>query len=260
MSDVLLVGALVAAGSFVALWVVSVVIKDSSIVDPFWGPSFVIVAWATYAAADDPGARGLLLALLVTIWGLRLGIHLAVRNLGHGEDFRYQAFRKRWGSRFWIVSLGTVFLFQALLMWIVSLPVQVAMSEGAGLGWLAFVGVAVWATGLFFESVGDYQLVRFKRDPANRGTVMDRGLWRYTRHPNYFGDFAVWWGLFVVATASWTMVWTVIGPVVMSVLLMRVSGVTLLEKSLTKRRPGYAEYAARTNTFFPWKPKRTSTP
>jgi len=256
MSDVLAVTAVVAAASFTALWLVSLVVKDASIVDPFWGPSFAIVAWTAYAAADDPGGRGLLAAVLVTVWAVRLGTHLAVRNLGHGEDFRYQAFRRRWGSRFWIVSLGTVFLLQAALMWIVSLPVQVAMVNGGDPGPLAFSGVAMWAVGLFFETLGDYQLVRFQRNPDNKGRVMDRGLWRYTRHPNYFGDFSVWWGLFLVAVSGSASIWTIIGPIVMSTLLLRVSGVALLEKSLSKRRPGYAEYAARTNAFFPGVPKR----
>ena len=255
MSEVLLVSAAVAAGSFFILWLVSLTVKDASIVDPFWGPGFVIIAWTGYAVAPDPGARGFLVAVLVTVWGIRLGTHLAIRNLGHGEDFRYRSFRRRWGSRFWIVSLATVFLLQAVLVWIVSLPVQMAMVDGGAPGWLAAIGVMIWGFGLFFESVGDYQLVRFKRDPASRGTVMDRGLWRYTRHPNYFGDFTVWWGHFLVAIANWGSAWTVIGPIAMSILLLRVSGVALLERSLPKGRPGYPEYAARTNAFFPGRVK-----
>jgi steroid 5-alpha reductase family enzyme len=255
VSEVLLLSAVVVVASFVVLWLVSLIVKDASIVDPFWGPSFVVITWTAYAVAVDPGGRGLLVAVLVTVWGLRLGTHLAVRNLGHGEDFRYQAMRRRWEARFGIVSLGTVFLLQAALAWVVSLPVQIAMVDGGEPGWLALAGLAVWVLGLFFEAVGDHQLRRFKRDPASQGRVMDRGLWRYTRHPNYFGDFAVWWGHFLVAIAAWSSAWTVIGPLVMSTLLLRVSGVALLEKSLTKRRPGYAEYAARTNTFFPWRPR-----
>ncbi len=251
MSEVLLTAAGALAAAFVVLWLVSLVMRDASIVDPFWGPAFVIVTWVAYVAADDPGARGLLVGVLVSLWGVRLGTHLAVRNLGHGEDFRYQAMRRRWGSRFWIVSLASVFLLQATLAWIVSLPVQMAMVDGGTPGWLAALGVAVWGVGVFFETVGDLQLVRFKRDPASQGKVMDRGLWRYTRHPNYFGDFAVWWGHFLVAIASWGSTWTILGPIVMSTLLLRVSGVTLLERSITSRRPGYAEYAARTNAFFP---------
>lgn len=256
MSEVLVATAAVTTASFVTLWLVSLAVKDASIVDPFWGPSFTIVAWTAYAAAGDPGARGLLLAILVTLWAVRLGIHLTVRNLGHGEDFRYQSMRQRSGSRFWIVSLGTVFLLQALLMWMVSLPIQVAMVNGGTPGLLAFIGVAVWGLGLFFETVGDHQLRTFKKNPANKGSVMDRGLWRYTRHPNYFGDFTVWWGHFLVAFTGWHSLWTIVGPIVMSTLLLRVSGVTLLERSLSKRREGYEEYVARTHAFFPWRPRR----
>ena len=259
MSGVLLAGAAALAASFVVLWLISLVVRDASIVDPFWGPSFVIVTWVAYVAADDPGARGLLVAVLVSVWGVRLGTHLAVRNLGHGEDFRYQAMRRRWGSRFWIVSLATVFLLQAALAWIVSLPVQVAMVDGGTPGWLAAAGLALWGVGVFFETVGDLQLVGFKRDPASRGKVMDRGLWRYTRHPNYFGDFAAWWGHFLVAIATWGSIWTIVGPIVMSTLLLRVSGVTLLERSIGSRRPGYPEYAARTNAFFPGPRKLPAT-
>ena len=256
MTAVLVATAIAAVLSFTLLWLISLAVRDSSIVDPFWGPSFVIAAWTAYVVSDAPGTRGLVVAALVTIWGLRLGVHLATRNLGKGEDFRYQAFRRRWGSRYWIVSLGTVFLLQAALMWIVSLPVQVAMVDGGPLGSVAIVGLVVWAVGLFFETVGDWQLRRFKREPASRGTVMDRGLWGYTRHPNYVGDFMVWWGHFLVAVAAWGSVWTVIGPIVMSTLLLRVSGVTLLEKSLTRTRPGYEEYVRRTNAFFPGPQKR----
>jgi steroid 5-alpha reductase family enzyme len=256
MSLVLVTSAAVAAASFGLLWAISLPLRNSSIVDPFWGPSFAIVAWTSYAAAAEPGGRGLLVAILVTVWALRLGTHLAVRNLGHGEDFRYQAFRRRSGSRFWIVSLGKVFLLQAGLMWVVSLPVQVAMVDGGRPGVIAWVGLAVWAIGMVFEAVGDLQLARFKRDGTNRAKVMDRGLWRYTRHPNYFGDFTVWWGHFLVSIATWGSVWTIVGPAVMSTLLLRISGVTLLEQAIGERRPGYADYVRRTAAFFPRRPRR----
>ncbi len=255
MIEALLTAAIVAGAFFVALWLISLAVRDASIVDPFWGPGFAVVAWVVYARADDPGTRGLLVTMLVTIWALRLGVHLAVRNLGHGEDFRYQAMRRHWGRRFWIISLGTVFLLQGALMWIVSLPVQVAMVDGGSAGILAWIGAGVWAVGLFFETVGDWQLRRFKADPGNAGRVMDRGLWRYTRHPNYFGDFTVWWGIFLVTITSVAHLWTIVGPVVMSILLMRVSGVPMLERSIATRRPGYAEYVARTAAFFPRPPR-----
>jgi steroid 5-alpha reductase family enzyme len=239
------------------LWTVSVVIRDTSIVDVFWGSGFVIIAWAGFVFAEGSPDRRLLLSLLVTAWGLRLTFHLAHRNLGKGEDYRYADMRRRYGSRWPLLSLPVVFWLQGALMWVVSLPVQVAMTKTtpAGLGLLDWAGVAIWAVGLAFETIGDLQLARFKADPANRGKVMDRGLWRYTRHPNYFGDFCVWWGIWLVAlaTGAW---WTVIGPAIMSVLLIRVSGVALLERSLTQRRPGYADYVARTSAFFPRPPRR----
>jgi steroid 5-alpha reductase family enzyme len=255
MAPILVTSLLVVLGAFFILWVVSVLVRDASIVDPSWGLAFVLIGWTAWLASEDPGSRQTLIAVLVTMWGLRLSLFLAVRNLGHGEDYRYQAMRRRWGKRFPLISLGTVFVLQAVLAWIVSLPVQVTMANPGGPGWLAGIGVALWAIGLFFESVGDWQLARFKSDPVNTGRVMDRGLWRYTRHPNYFGDFTVWWGIFLVAFVGMSMWWTVIGPLLMSTLLLRVSGVALLEKTITSRRPGYEEYVRRTNAFFPWKPK-----
>ena len=166
-----------------ALWAVSVALKDTSIVDVFWGSGFVIVAWAAYVLGDGAPDRRLLLALLVTVWGLRLTLYLARRNLGKGEDRRYAAMRRRHEERWPLRSLVVVFWLQGALMWVVSLPVQVAMNDStpAGLGVLDWVGTAVWAVGLVFEAVGDRQLARFKADPANRGKAMDRGLWRYTR-------------------------------------------------------------------------------
>jgi steroid 5-alpha reductase family enzyme len=241
-----------------ALWAVSLALRDASIVDVFWGTGFVFVAWIAYALGGGSRDRALLLALLVTAWGLRLTAHLARRNLGKGEDYRYAEMRQRHGERWPLRSLFLVFWLQGALIWVVSLPVQVAMTDPtpACLGVLDWVGTAVWAIGLTFEAGGDWQLSRFKADPANRGKVMDRGLWRYTRHPNYFGDFCVWWGIWLVALAAGSTWWTVVGPAVMSVLLIRVSGVAMLERSLSQRRPGYADYVARTSAFFPRPPRR----
>lgn len=241
-----------------ALWAVSVAVRDTSIVDIFWGAGFVVVAWATYAAADGAADRRLLLAVLTTLWGLRLTVHLARRNLGKGEDYRYRAMRARHGDRWPLRSLWAVFWGQGVLMWIVSLPVQAGQIDATpdALGGLDLAGTLVFAVGLTFEAVGDWQLTRFKADPANAGRVMDRGLWAWTRHPNYFGDFTVWWGLYLVALATGSAWWSIVGPIVMSVLLIRVSGAALLEKSLAKRRPGYAEYVARTSGFFPRPPRR----
>ena len=254
---------LVAAGTVAALmlltWLVSLPLRNASIVDLIWGLGFVLVAWAVRLTVDGNSARQWLLVAMVTIWGLRLSIYLTWRNHGNGEDYRYQAMRRHWGPRFWWVSLFTVFVLQGVLMWTVSIGVQLGqVPDTPGLGPLAALGVLVWLVGITFEAVGDAQLARFKGDPENRGKVMDRGLWRYTRHPNYFGDACVWWGVALVAAESGLGAVGIVGAVVMTVLLRRVSGVTLLEKSLKKRREGYEEYIARTSPFIPRRPRKTS--
>jgi len=240
-----------------AMWLLSLALRDASIVDIFWGLGFVAIAVSTYLWTNDGGsARRELIVALVSLWGLRLAVFLLWRNAGRGEDPRYAAMRRYWGARFWWVSLFTVFALQGCLMWIVSFPVQLGQAApGGSLGALDAVGVALFALGLSFEAVGDWQLARFRADPANAGRVMDRGLWRYTRHPNYFGDCCVWWGLFVVALSTPYGVWSVVGPALMSFLLLRVSGVALLERSIQRRRPDYAEYAKRTSAFFPRPPR-----
>lgn len=254
----LIANAVVIGAMVTVLWLVSVALRDASIVDIFWGFGFVVVAWVSAFAADGNADRRVLLVGLVSVWGLRLAGYLAWRNVGKGEDYRYQAMRRRFGERFWIVSLWYVFGLQGALMWLVSLPVQVAAVSGDALIWLDFVGIGFWGVGLFFETVGDVQLARFKADPANAGKVMNRGLWRYTRHPNYFGDFMVWWGLYLIALATGGAWWTIVGPIVMSILLMRVSGAGLLERTLKRRRDGYEEYIATTSRFFPRPPKRAA--
>jgi steroid 5-alpha reductase family enzyme len=253
--DLLVVAAVTVLVLMILAWLLSLLVKDASIVDMIWGLGFVIVAWATYLQAAERGGRGLLLTVLVTVWGLRLSGYLIWRNLGKPEDFRYREMRARAPRWFWLVSLFQVFLLQGALMWVISAPVVVTQLGGGDLYWLDYLGIALWAVGLFFESIGDIQLARFKSQPGSTGKVMDRGLWRYTRHPNYFGDFAVWWGHFLIAAAGGAW-WTVFSPVVMSVLLLRVSGVAMLERTISKRRPEYEEYARRTNAFFPGPPKR----
>jgi len=253
----MLIAAITIAALMLTTWLVSVAVRNASIVDIVWGLGFVAVAWAVRLTSDGNDARQNLLVALTSIWGLRLSGYLFWRNHGKGEDYRYRAMRKRWGPRFWLISLGTVFTLQGVLMWVVSLPVQLGQrADNADLGPLAWAGVALWAVGIFFETVGDAQLARFKADPANAGKVMNRGLWRYTRHPNYFGDACVWWGIALVAAEVPVGRWGIIGAVLMTLLLRRVSGVTLLEKSLSKRREGYTEYVARTSPFVPRPPRR----
>lgn len=246
---IVLLNLLVVSVIMFLLWLVSLRINDVSIVDIFWGAGFVIIAVVTFLSAAPVSPRSVLLVVLVTAWGLRLAVYLAWRKAGEGEDRRYRAMRDRHGKGFQFSSLFVVFGLQAVIMWIVSIPIQVGQFGLGKLGWLDACGVAIWACGWLCESIGDWQLARFKSDPRNKGRVLDTGLWRYTRHPNYFGDFLVWWGLYLIAAAAGAW-WTIFSPLIMSVLLMRVSGVTLLERSM-EDRPGYREYVARTNAFFP---------
>jgi len=243
------------AATMVLTWAVSVPLRDVSIVDPIWPVAFIVAAWVAFAFSEGDAARRWLLVGLVTLWGLRLSVHLFRRNIGKGEDPRYTRMREKRPDVFWIRSLVTVFLLQGALAWIVALPVQMGSVPDVGLGPIAAIGVALWAVGLFFETVGDWQLSRFKADPANKGEVLDTGLWRYTRHPNYFGDFCVWWGIFLVAAETGIGAASIVGPLLMSFLLIRVSGVALLEKGLEESRPGYADYVRRTSAFFPRPPK-----
>lgn len=246
------------AAVMIVLWLLSLARRDVSIVDIGWGPGFAWLAAVAFSLAAAPGPRGTLLLALVSLWGLRLGGYLLGRNWGHGEDARYARMRRHFGERFRWISLATVFGLQAVLQWIVSLPLLFAqlVPGSRPLGVLDAVGVTLFATGLFFEAVGDVQLARFKADPANRGRVMDRGLWRYTRHPNYFGDCLVWWGFFAIAAATPAGPWTIVSPLLMTFLLLRVSGVALLERSLVRTRPEYRDYIERTSAFFPRPPSR----
>jgi steroid 5-alpha reductase family enzyme len=236
-------------------WLLSVYKRNVAIVDGVWSLMFLLAACAYAAAAPRLGPRALLILALVTAWALRLSIHISRRNWGQGEDRRYQAIRARNQPHFALKSLYLIFALQAALAWIISLPLLAAILSERTLGILDYAGAAVWLLGFIFEAGGDWQLARFKADPANRGKVMDRGLWAYTRHPNYFGDFLVWWGFYLIATSAGAW-WSIAGPILMSVLLLRISGVSLLEKDIGERRPDYAGYKRRTNAFFPGLPKR----
>lgn len=243
---------------FMALvWLVSVRITNASIVDMIWGFVFVVAAVAYFAFTDGYETRKWLVLILTVIWGMRLSLHLTARNWGKPEDFRYQKFRERYGAdRYWWVSFFQVYLLQGTILWFVSLPLLAAQyhETSANLTIFDVLGVIVWGIGIFFEAVGDWQLTRFKANPANKGKVLNTGLWRYTRHPNYFGDSMVWWGLFLIAVSTHWGILTIISPLFMTFLLMRVSGVKLLEKTL-KEKPGYEEYIRRTSAFLPMPPK-----
>ena len=241
----------------IAVWLLSLLRKDASVVDIFWGLGFVLIATVSSAIAKGYGPRKILIVVLTAVWGIRPAAHIFWRNRGKGEDFRYRAMRARYGKRFAIMSLITVFGLQGSLMWIISIPLQVAQISPlpARLGVLDWIGASVWLIGFVFESVGDFQLALFKSAAENRGKVMNCGLWRYTRHPNYFGDSLVWWGFFLIAVSAPSGIWTVISPLIMTGLLMKVSGVTLLERTLTKTKPGYRDYMRTTSAFAPWFPR-----
>lgn len=249
LASILLINLASIAGCCFLLWLLSLRRRDVSIIDLFWGTGFVLVAWLTWILTDNASTNSLVLAIMTTLWGVRLSAYLAWRNHGKPEDHRYAAMREQHGEAFATRSLFTVFLLQAGILWFVSLPLQVGIqASGPWRPW-HYAGLLFWAVGLLFESVGDYQLARFKSDKANRGKVLDTGLWHYTRHPNYFGDFLIWWGLYVTSLPAGY--WTILSPILMSVLLMRVSGVRLLESSLRTRVSGYEDYVSRTSAFFP---------
>jgi steroid 5-alpha reductase family enzyme len=237
-------------GAATFTWLLSLPLKNVSIVDSLWSLMF-FMAGVVYALGSDPRAPRLSLVLwLLAIWAARLAWHISSRNAGHGEDRRYQEIRERNQPGFAWKSLYLVFWLQALLAWVISLPLLGAFASNQPIGWLDYLGIVLWLVGFVFEAGGDWQLARFKKNPANAGKVMNQGLWRYTRHPNYFGEFCIWWGFgfFALAAGAW---WALPGPLLISFLLLRVSGVTLLEKDIGNRRPRYADYVLKTNAFFP---------
>jgi steroid 5-alpha reductase family enzyme len=240
------------------LWIWSILIKNVSIVDIFWGVGFVIVNAFYVFMSGELDARKILILILVSLWGLRLAIYLAFRNIGKGEDFRYQEFRRNYGpKRYWWLSFFQAFLLQGVLILIVSLPfLGVHSSSNTGeLKLLDYIGIGVWLIGFTFEAGGDYQLARFKRDVKNKGKVLNTGFWKYTRHPNYFGDSAVWWAysIFSIAAGSY---WQIVGSIIMTLLILKISGLSLLEKTLKETKPQYRDYIKKTNSFLPWFPKK----
>jgi steroid 5-alpha reductase family enzyme len=240
------------------LWLWSIIIKNVGIVDLFWGFGFVVVNAFYIFISGELNARKILILVLVTVWGLRLSIYLAWRNIGKGEDFRYKEFRRKYGpERYWWFSFFQTFLLQGALIMIVSLPllgVNVSTHSNA-LNVLDYFGILVWMIGFTFEAGGDFQLSRFKQNSKNKGKVLNTGFWKYTRHPNYFGDSAVWWAyaLFSIAAGSY---WQIIGSIIMTLLIIKISGVALLEKTLDNTKPQYREYIQKTSSFLPWFSKK----
>lgn len=255
--NIFLFGLLVILICISILWLFSLVLKDSSIIDIFWGTGFVILVWLYFSLSEGESNRKWLIAILVTIWGLRLSLYLAYRNIGKGEDYRYQKWRQEAGNSWWWRSFFKVFLLQSLTMCFVGLPLLGVQYGGSNLFWLDYLAIVVWLIGFVFEAGGDWQLMKFRADANNKGKVLDYGLWRYTRHPNYFGDAVQWWAFYLIALSAGAW-WTIISPIFMSLLLMRVSGVTLLEHSLKKSKVEYQDYIERSSAFFPMPPKKSS--
>lgn len=263
MVEALLINAAVAAGTLLVGWLVAVRIRDVSFIDAIWGGGMAVLAVASWLQLDEPGDRASLIAAMAAVWGLRLFWHLYTRWRGHGEDVRYARMlgKAKEQGRFAQAALTKVFGPQAVLLYITCLPAQLGVLSGeapAASAPLALAGVALWLLGMVFESVGDAQLKAFRANPANKGKVLDTGLWRYTRHPNYFGDCCVWWGIWLAAASAGPLVAlaSLPGPLFLTFTLTKWSGKPLLEKGLAKTRPGYADYVARTSGFIPWPPKK----
>lgn len=257
--DPVIIGSLLLIVAYFSLFfLVAQIIKNNSIVDIGWGIGFVVVAWFSLLAAGNVTGRSLLVTGLVTVWGVRLFYHIIKRNWGKPEDFRYANWRKEWGKFVVVRAFFQVFMLQGLMMMIIAAPILlVNVSSDRSFGAPEMLGLAVWLIGFYFEAVGDKQLADFLKNPANRGKVMKSGLWRYTRHPNYFGEATMWWGIFLIAVSAQNGLLGIISPVTITYLLRFVSGVPMLEKKMMQR-PEFVEYARETNAFIPWFPKKVS--
>ncbi|NIM91588.1 MAG: DUF1295 domain-containing protein [Candidatus Aminicenantes bacterium] len=240
----------------ILIFMLALLKKDNSVVDIAWGIGFIMVSLLTFFLHKGFFFRQVLVVVLVMIWGIRLATHIAVRNRGRGEDFRYAQWRKDWGKWFLLRSFFHIFMLQGLLLLIIAYPILlINHSSGSGITFLDIMGIILWLVGFFFEAAGDYQLLKFKQAEENRGKIMTQGVWQYTRHPNYFGETMIWWGIFCIALPvqnGWT---AIISPLLITFLLLRVSGVIMLEKKYAKNKE-YEEYARRTNAFIPWFPKK----
>jgi len=258
LTQLLLTNFIIIMACMVVLWLISIPVRDVSFVDSFWAAGFVVIAAATYVNTGGGTVRREVIAIITAVWGVRLATYLFLRWRREGPDGRYVALLSKATGNVHLHSLTKVFLLQGPMLWIVSLPIQLGQfqAEPAALGILGWAGVVLAVIGILFESIGDHQMAAFKSDPANKGQVMDRGLWRYTRHPNYFGDACVFWGLYLIAAESGPGVWSFIGPALLTWTLVKWSGAALLERRLKRSRPGYTEYLERTSSFIPWPPSK----
>jgi steroid 5-alpha reductase family enzyme len=254
-----LINLLAAAGLMSIGWVFSLIKKDVTIADSLWGLGFVLIAWLTFFRTDGFLLRKILITGLVTVWGLRLFIHLSTRHRGKGEDPRYGQWRKKHGQAFWIVSLFKVFLVQALFQWLIAMGVQYGQISDtpAYLTLLDVLGFLIGTIGIIIESFADLQLKQFLSDPANKGKIMNQKLWKYSRHPNYFGETMIWWGIFVIVLATPWGFWTIVSPLLITYTLLKLTGVTLMEETQFGDNPAYRQYIRETSAFIPWFPKKT---
>lgn len=248
-------GLVFVAGSAALLWLLSLRMRDVSIIDIFWGPGIAGVVDIAAILGQASGPRVSAVLLLVNLWAVRLAAHIFARH--EGEDHRYAAMRHQYGAQWWWWSLVQVFLLQAILIWFIAAPLVAAVMSGRGtIGAMDYLGIGIAALALVTEALADFQLARFRADPANKGKVMDRGLWGWSRHPNYFGEAMLWWGFFLIGYSASHAWWLALSPLVVTFLLLKVSGVSLMEDRIEDRRPAYAAYKRRVSAFVPWPPKR----
>jgi steroid 5-alpha reductase family enzyme len=256
--NLFLVNFLAAAGLMGMGWIYSLIKKNVTIADSLWGLGFVLIAWLTFFRADGFLARKANLTALVTLWGLRLFLHMFTRNRGKPEDPRYGQWRKNHGESFWIISLFKVFLVQALFQWLISMGVQYGQISDtpAHLTVFDFAGLITWSVGFIIESLADRQLKTFLADPANKGKIMNRKLWKYSRHPNYFGESLMWWGIFIIVLATPWGLWTIISPLLITYTLLKLTGVSLMEETQFSGNLEYQQYIRQTSSFIPWFPQK----
>lgn len=241
---------------YMNLWfIVSLLRKRNDVADEAWGFGFVVLAWASFLLGTAQDTRGIIVGILVSIWGTRLAWHIFRRHLGHSEDYRYAKWREDWGKWFYVRSYVQVYLLQGVLLFLIATPILlINQSAGVSLNYLDVVGIFIWITGFVFEVVGDAQLAQFKKDPHNKGKLLQTGLWNYSRHPNYFGEVLQWWGVFVLALSVSNGWFGIVGPLMITFLILKVSGIPLLEKKMMEN-PAFAEYQKKTSIFIPWFPK-----
>jgi steroid 5-alpha reductase family enzyme len=244
---------------YVNIWfAISLLKKRNDVADIAWGLGFPILAWTSFFLESVSGLRGLLVNTLVSIWGLRLAWHIYSRNKNNPEDYRYLKWRKEWGKWFYLRSYMQIYILQGFLMFLISLPLlSINQNSYSSLKWLDFIGIMIWLFGFFFEAVSDAQLSKFLKNPANKGKLMTTGLWKYTRHPNYFGEVTLWWGIWLISVSETLKIFTIIGPLTITFLILKVSGIPMLEKRM-EQHPDFAKYKEKTSAFIPWFVKKNN--